>query len=129
MNESVLSDALFVILSMQIRKRPADLLLQDGMEETKMEFTFGYDVRTADTGIVIAAVGFGSKLTEDQAARLTASYCSGNYSYLDGDGSISDIYELIYASARRNASADFGADTTVVHFRYPAELRYRALLS
>jgi len=94
-----------------------------------MEFTFGYDVRNADTGIVIAAIGIGKKLTEEQAARLTASFRSGNYSYLDGDSSISDIYELLYTNASREASANYGRDTAVVHFRYPAELRYRALLS
>ena len=94
-----------------------------------MEYTIYYWVKHIKTEVFIDGLNMGAEVTEEQIARMLASYQSGYFEYMSDDESLKDILTPWEKEEREKGYTDSMTELPLINdemallFEYPDEIR------
>ena len=94
-----------------------------------MEMTINYWVKHIRTEVLTDGLNMGAEVTEEQFARMKASYQSGRYEYMNDDESLADILAPWDAEERTKGYTDYETGIPLMNaemalvFEYPEEVK------
>ena len=97
-----------------------------------MEYTINYWVKHIRTEVFTDGLNMGAEVTDEQAARMLASYQSGKFEYMNDDETLQDILAPWEKEERAKGYTDSMTDLPLINdemaliFEYPDEIRKMA---